>query len=182
MIEQIRKHVEEQCKKEKNFFGMSAYTHHFISAVKYATRLAEKTGADKEIVEIAAWLHDIGSILGDYENHHVSGANYAEKLLKQLDYPPGKIERIKHCILAHRTSKNIPRETVEAECVANADVMSHFDNISSLFNLALITMNKDIDDAKKFVKEKLEKDWNKLTPEAKEIIKPKYEAMKILFR
>lgn len=180
MIEKIRQYVKEQCKKETNFFGMSAYNHHFVSVVKYAKQLAQKTGADKEIVEIAAWLHDIGSILGDYENHHLSGAIYAEKLLTELNYPLDKIDKVKHCIVAHRGSKDIPRETVEAKCVADADAMSHFDNLSALFNLALVLRKKSIDDSKEFIKNKLERSWNKLTPQAKEIIRPKYEAMKIL--
>jgi len=82
LIEEIKKYVEDECKKETNFFGVNIYNHHFISMVKYAKMLAKETGADEEIVEIAAWLHDIGSILGDYENHHLSGAEHAERLLK----------------------------------------------------------------------------------------------------
>ena len=181
ITEEIRKFVEEECKKETNFFGISAYKYHFVSMVKYAKKLAGETGADIEIVELAGWLHDIASILGDYENHHISGADYAEKLLMEYGYPKEKIDRIKHCIIAHRGSKDIPRETIEAECIADADAMSHFDNISSLFNLALVTRKLETEEAKKFVKEKLKRSWNKLTSRAKAIIKPKYDSAMILF-
>lgn len=180
MIEKIRKHVEEQCKKKTNFFTMAAYTHHFVPTVKYAKELAKRTGADKEIVEIAAWLHDIGSINGDYENHHIFGVGYAEKLLKKFNYPKEKIEKVKHCILTHRGSKKVPRETIEAECVASADAMSNFDDISAMFNLALVIHKKNIDESREFVKKKLQRYWDKLIPEAKEIIKPKYEAVILL--
>jgi len=47
--------------------------------------LTSKTGADEEIVEIAALLHDIASIkYNDVENHHISGAKEAERILKKL--------------------------------------------------------------------------------------------------
>lgn len=182
IAEEVRKYVKEECKKDTNFFGISAYNHHFVSTVKYAKILARKTGANQEIVEIAAWLHDVASILGNYENHHIAGAECAEKILKKYNYPKEKIEQIKHCIKAHRGSKDIPRETIEAECIADADAMSHFDNISSLFNLALVVRKLGTDEAKKFIKEKLERSWIKLTPKAKAIIKPKYNSAMILLK
>jgi len=58
--------------------------------------------------------------------------------------------------------------------------MSHFDTISSLFYLALIKRKLNADDAKTFVKEKLEKSYSKLTPRAKAIIKPKYKAAMLI--
>ncbi len=180
LVEEIREYVKKECGKETNFFGMNAYDYHFVSMVKYAKQLAEETGADMEIVEIAAWLHDIGSILGDYKNHHISGAEHAEKLLTKYNYPKDRIERIKHCILAHRGSKDIKRETIEAECIADADAMSHFDNIASLFYLALVTRKLETNESRTFVKEKLQRSWNKLTPRAKAVIKPKYDAAMLL--
>jgi uncharacterized protein len=181
IVEEIRKYVESECRKDSNVFGMNAFDGHFVSVVKYAKLLAKETGADMEIVELSAWLHDIGSITqGDSENHHILGSIIAEDLLKKYDYPKERIERIKHCIFAHRGSKTIPRETIEAECVADADAMSHFDNINSLFYLALVARKIAPFEAKIFVKEKLERSWNKVTPRAKVIIKPKYDAAMLL--
>jgi len=180
LVEEIRIYVKKECGKETNFFGMSAYNYHFVSMVKYAKQLAKETGADMEIVEIAAWLHDIGSILGDYKNHHISGAEHAGKLLAKYNYPEDRIEQIKHCILAHRGSKDIKRETIEAECIADADARSHFDNIAALFNLASVVRKLEINEARTFVKEKLQRSWKKLTPRAKAVIKPKYETAMLL--
>jgi len=171
IIGEIRKYVAEVCKKETNFFGMDIYTYHFVSTANYAKLLAKEAGADMEIVELSAWLHDLASVLGDYEDRHIAGAEIAEKLLTKYNYPKDKIEQIKHCILAHRGSQDIPRKTIEAECLANADSMSHFDNISSLFKLALVTRKLNTTEAQTFVREKLEQSWKKLTPKAKEITK-----------
>lgn len=180
MIKTIQKHIEELSGKDENKFGMNAYHYHFVPVVKNAVKLAEKINADREIVEIAAWLHDVGSILGDYENHHVSGAEYAGEYLRKLNYPEEKIKQVQHCILTHRSSKKIKRDTIEAECIASADAMAHIDEFISLFYLALVVHKLGVFDAKKFVKKKLQNGWDKLVPEAKEIVKDKYKAAMLL--
>ena len=181
LVEKVRIYVEDACRQETNIFGMDAYNNHFVSMVNYAIQLAEETGADREIVGIAAWLHDIGSIIGEYEQHHIIGAEHARTLLTQYLYPNTKIEQVEHCILAHRGSKSIPRQTLEAECISDADAMSHFDNVGALFNLAYNVRKMDVEEAVPFVRKKLERSWNKLTPRAKQIIEPKYQAVKLLF-
>lgn len=178
IVEKVEKYIVEECEKGKKGETLA----HIISVVKYAKQLAKEREADMELVEISAWLHDIGRVYGDAENHHLSGCNYAEKFLLEQGYPLERIDRVKHCILSHRGSKNISRETVEAECVADADAISHFDNIFSLFNLALVKRKLNVVDAKTFVRDKLERSWNKLTPKAKEIIKSKYEAAMLLLK
>lgn len=62
----LQKEVYNRCLRETNKFGMGCY-YHITAVVKNAEILAEKFGADKEIVLIAAWLHDIASVT-DYMN------------------------------------------------------------------------------------------------------------------
>ncbi len=174
IVKLTQRYVLSECKKKKNIFGMNAYNYHFKSVVFYAKKLAETRKADLEIVLLSAWLHDIGSICGDYENHHVVGQDIAEKFLLKHGYSKEKTERIKHCIYAHRSSKKIKRETVEAECISDADSMSHFDNVPSLFFLAIDIRGLDAEEAGRFVKEKLKGDFNKLTPFGKKLIKKRY--------
>lgn len=58
IIEYLQKEVYHRCKQPTNKFGMGCY-YHIEAVVKNAEILAEKCGADKETVIIAAWLHDI---------------------------------------------------------------------------------------------------------------------------
>ena len=181
IVKITQEYVLKECKKKSNPFGMNAYNHHFKSVVMYAEQLAKRSKADIEIVLVSAWLHDIASIKGEYEEHHIVGQKYAEDFLKKHNYPKEKIEKVKHCIYAHRGSRNIPRETVEAECIADADAMSHFNTISSLFYLAINVRGMDTEEANTFVKDKLQRSYNKLTDTGKELIQEKYDAiMKIL--
>lgn len=180
MIEKTKAYVLAQCKKDTNKYGMRPFHSHFIPMVEYALELAEKRWADKEIVWIAAWLHDIWSIMWYLEDHHTWGANHAEELLTEWGLEISKINAIKHCIFAHRGSKDISRDTIEAECICDADAMSHFKDITSLFSLAIVTHKLDDKEASKFVREKLERSYQKMTPLAKDMIKDKYEAVNLL--
>lgn len=175
MIDKIKKIVQKECEKDS-----WSWDHHMVSVVKYAKQLARKLGADEEIVEISAWLHDITRLKGDSENHHISGPIEAEKILRELGYPQEKIDKVKHRIHAHRGSQNIKRETIEAECVASADAMAHFDDVPALLYGAFIKNQMNIEDGKGWVRNKLERSWNKLIPEAKKIVLPKYKAVKII--
>ena len=181
ITQEVHDYVKKACEDEKNKYGMAPYHHHFLSVVNYAKRLAKEREADEEIVEIAAWLHDIGSIEDDIGEHHLTGPLIAQRLLKDKGYPQERIDAVKHCIRAHRGSQDIPRETIEAECVADADAMSHFDNITSLFRLAMVTKEMDEEEARAFIVAKLQRSYKKLTPAAKEVIKPRYEAAMLLF-
>lgn len=186
MIKEIARIVEEACKKKTNYFGYGIWKHHILNVVKYSILMAKKIGADKEIVEIAALLHDYASVKNYklYESgHHIHGARMAEELLKKFNYPQEKIEQVKHCILSHSGDENcqVKRKTKEAICVANADAMAHFSAIPSLFYLAFFSHKMNIDEATDFLMAKLERSWNKLSPEGKEIIRDKYEASKKLF-
>ncbi len=174
------KYVEDECRKETNVYGMTAFDHHFKDVVKYAGLLARECWANEEIVLLSAWLHDVWSIQWDYENHHIASAVVAEELLRTYFYPPEKIAKIRHCIIAHRWSRDIPRETIEAECIADADAMSHFDEVDSLFYLALVVKKMNAKDAKTYIKDKLQRSYNKLTPRAKNMIRPKYDAFMLV--
>lgn len=92
--------VKQEHLKDSNPFGKQSFEYHVVIVVKFALELADKLGADKEIVEIAAWLHDYAAVAGmDFEEHHIHGAAEAEKILLSLDYPREKIEKVKECIL-----------------------------------------------------------------------------------
>jgi len=183
IIEQIEKEVEKRCKNPENKNGYGAWTHHIKSVVDNAILLANRYNADVEVVTLAALLHDVAAVTkGEYaEEHHIYGADIAEELLTKLNYPEDKIELIKKCILNHRARRLTKKNTIEEICVADADAMAHFDNIPSLFNLVYAEMNLSIDEGAKFVKEKLQRSYNKLSKESKEFYKSKYENAMSIF-
>lgn len=183
IINSIEKVVKEACQRKTNVFGPGIWTHHIIFVVKYSKMLATILGADQEIVEIAALLHDYAGIkdFSCSKEHHIHGANEAEIILKAFNYPEDKIEKIKQCILSHRGSVIVQRNSPEEICVASADAMAHIDQVASLMYAAFNELGMSIEDGKRWVREKLQRTWNKLCPEAQNIVKYKYEcALEIL--
>lgn len=184
LIKEITDFVDVACKSENNPWSYSAWTHHIVPAVKYGKELAEKLHADVEIVELSMLLHDLGAVTCGIEHqdrHNETGADLAVELLTKYDYPKDRIEMVRHCIYAHRASKNIPRETLEAEIVASADAMSHFAFVDDLFQLAYGIKKLDTDAGCAFVMKKLSNSWKKMMPEAQEMLADKYEAIKQVF-
>jgi len=181
ILDTVRSHVLKRYQERADFEGMVTYNVHIKHMVEYAIQLAKKLNADEEIVEIAAWLHDIGRLDGTNENHHIVGAEYSEKFLRENGYYEEKIQQVKHCILTHRGSVDTPRETIEAKCIASADAMAHFGDISAMFYWVYVFLGKDMEEGKIKVRDKLTRSFNKMVPEAQEIVKEKYDAaMKIL--
>ena len=180
MIKTISNIVEDACRKDTNRFGYGIWEHHITYVVRYAKEMATQNGADVEIVEIAALLHDYASIkdYSMYEEHHIHGGREAESLLKKLGYPDEKIEQVKYCIYCHRGSVPVEKTTRESICVADADAMSHFAAIPSLYHLTYQRYGMDVEEANAWISAKLERSWNKLSPDGKTIVRDQYEAFK----
>ena len=186
VTEKIKEELLKRCNIYKEKYGYDFWNDHIKYVVKNSVELAKKYGADVEIVELGALLHDIAmpSEIGSREEHNIYGTQIADELLSKLNYPVDRKERVKECVLRHRGSKDLPRNTIEEQCVADADVIAHFDCIPSIFHLAFgkNDMDMSIKDGTEFVKKKLERDFSKLSPRTREELKNRYDnIMKVLF-
>lgn len=96
---------------------------HVKSVVTLALKLAQLTGADLEIVEAAAWLHDICK--GSKNQHPQEGAKFAREFLPQTDFPPEKIERVAMAIEEHMGLwRDKPLKKLESQVLWDADKLS----------------------------------------------------------
>lgn len=88
-----------------------------------AMKLARLTGADLEIVEAAAWLHDVAKEQGD--DHARAGAAYARRFLPQTDFPPEKIEGVAQAIADHQGLwLEEPLQRLESQVLWDADKLA----------------------------------------------------------
>lgn len=96
---------------------------HVTAVVTLAVRLAQLTGADEEVVEAAAWLHDIAKDKGS--NHPQLGAAYARKFLPKTTFPAEKIEQVAQAIEQHMGLwRSEPLEVLEAQVLWDADKLA----------------------------------------------------------
>lgn len=151
---------------------------HLKYVYREATNLAEKYGADLEIVQLGALLHDIALLekVGTKADHHENGKMLAEKILWGYDYPEEKMKRVLGCVLHHRSSKNA--ENLEELCVADADILAHFDNIPMLFDAAY-NLHKmvGLENVRNFMRETFEKDFDDLSEKTKVLFRARYEVI-----
>lgn len=176
ILETLQKEVYRRCRLPSNHFGMGCYFH-IEAVVKNGRLLAERCGADAEVVMIAAWLHDIASVTDYalYPQHHIHGAAIAGELLAGLGYDPAKTALVQACVRSHRGSVEWEKHTPEERCVADADAISHFDNVPSLLYLAYVQKGMDMEEGRAFVKAKLERSFQKLSPQSKAYYQAKYK-------
>lgn len=114
--------------RAQKFFAGAKGSHdwdHTQRVYNLCLRIGKTEKADTEILEIAALLHDIGRGHQDECKgavcHAEKGAELARKLLSEAGMQKEKIDRIIHCIEAHRfRGKKIP-ETIEAKILFDAD-------------------------------------------------------------
>jgi uncharacterized protein len=89
-----------------------------------AVRIAAAIGADTEVVEAAALLHDMGHATGRAE-HAQRGALAAADILSQSEFPPAKIAAVVACIEHHHWQLGRAGDpadpTLEYQALADAD-------------------------------------------------------------
>lgn len=81
---------------------------------------------DLEILIPSALLHDIARVEESQDktgeiDHAVLGSVIAEDILRNLEYEEDKIEKIKHCIIAHRFRTGNEPNSIEAKILFDSD-------------------------------------------------------------
>lgn len=166
---------QENTKRTKDEYNL--YSEHIKYVYKYACMIAENKNVDIEIIKLSALLHDISmtDITLDRDKHNEYSSVIAEKLLRENHYPEEKIILVKKCILNHSNKRKNYRTTKEEQILVDADAMAHFDCLLSLYSLGVNVIGLDEISAIQFVKDKIIKDYNEISEEAKNYVKDKYE-------
>ena len=170
--EYVLKRIEDYKANSDDHYDF--WNEHVKYVYEESINLAEKYEADIEIVSIGALLHDIALInkIGDRKDHHINGEKIAKDIVEKFSYDKNKISRVLKCVYNHRSSKNA--NTIEEICVADADILAHFDNIPMLFNSAFVRNKVSLNEIRAWMKNTFEKDYNDLSDRTKEIFKEKY--------
>ena len=169
LVETIRSEVLEEIEKYKNESEdhYDFWNEHIKYVVSEALSLTDEFGADKEIVELGALLHDIALIkkVGERKDHHINGEILAKEILSKHGYDGDKMARVLACVRNHRSAKKA--NSIEEVCVCVADILAHFDNIPMIFSNILSRSLGDLDAVRKILKKSFEKDYNDLSEKTK---------------
>jgi hypothetical protein len=175
--------IKELVKKECSFLGKDLnwfYETHLLAVEKCAKFLLQKLPkADKDLVMLLVWLHDLQRVRQINGDHEKIGAKEAEKVMKDFDYNNETIEKVKNAILCHRCKTRMPK-TLEEKILATADAMSQYYN--GFFLKIALTGQRNFEEYKEWLIEKLKRNYNKkiFFDFARKEIKPRHEFFKKL--
>jgi HD superfamily phosphodiesterase len=180
----IIKSIKELVKKESSELGFVSswfYESHLLAVEKFSKFLLKKLPkANKEIVMLGVWLHDLQRVRGMKGDHQKIGAREAEKVLKKYNYSEDKIIKVKDIILSHSCGNKKPT-TLEGKILASADAMAHY--TSDFYIRIGVSGERDLNEYKKWALEKLDRDYNKkiFFSFAKKEIRERHKALKKVF-
>lgn len=112
---------------------------HVTAVVTLALKLGELTGADMEVVEAAAWLHDIRKEAGP--KHPQEGAKAAHEILEKTDFPRQKIGHVARAIRSHQGLwRRKPLQDLESQVLWDADKLAKIGLTAAFHFTPLILM------------------------------------------
>src|SRR5260370_28509975 len=91
---------------------------------------------DPEALVIAAYLHDISTVMHGYQNHHVKSAQMAAEFLGEYDLDAKRISKVEQAILTH--TNVMPVEERNAD-ISEGQVLYDADKLGRLSGLAVVT-------------------------------------------
>ena len=144
---------------------------HTLQVRTYAMKLARIEAADKLVVELAAFLHDIGKYKGN-KTHHETSAEIAKEFLEDKDISEEQKKLVVKCIAKHRTQHAHEDNEIEVKIIQCADALGVlFDDVwQELCRKKLTKEELENRYERKFMKINLES--------AKAMAKPQIEKLK----
>jgi len=98
---------------------------HVLRVLHLVERIGSEVGADAEVLQAAALLHDVADAApgegGGRANHELTSADFARLVLLEEGWPENRIQAVEHCIRAHRYRSSETPQTLEAKLLFDAD-------------------------------------------------------------
>jgi uncharacterized protein len=145
-------------------------------------RLAELLGADRETVELSAYLHDISAVraISTISRHAELSAEIAESILTERAYETLNVKIIKQVIKSHSKPIKIGEGILEEVCISNADAISQIANPSYWLYFAFSIRKLSYAEGISWYKSRIKENYDGLIDAAKNMIADKYRSVKSL--
>jgi uncharacterized protein len=172
----MREGVFSMCSSDRNAFGPAFFEQHLSVVVEYGRRLGGALGADPEIVELAAWLHDIAAVqdVAALPSHPALSADVAREMLLERGYPAERTECVAACIVSHSAPIQMGNGRPEEVCVSNADAMSQIVRPAYWLYFGFCVRRFGFLEGRDWLRQRVENNWTSLIPPARMIIEKEY--------
>jgi uncharacterized protein len=176
IIDVMKEYVAGECKSDRNAFSPAFFDEHLAVVAKYAVELGRTLGADLEIVELAAWMHDLSAVqdFAALPRHAALSAEIARKMLPERGYPAERIERVAACIASHSVPIQIGGGSLEEVCVSNADAISQIIKPSYWHYYIFKVRQFGFVEGRDWLRQRVASHWAALIPQARALIEREY--------
>jgi len=132
MAEFVREYLEASVENEDDGGRMRWYPwhsadyrfNHIMNVVDLAAEIAEREGADVDVVRVAALFHDVAKLDAEQDVHAEAGANVARKYLESHgDFPDSFVDRVCRIVENHSYQGPVTDLSLEAQCLIEADIL-----------------------------------------------------------
>jgi uncharacterized protein len=97
---------------------------HTRNVVDLATDIAEREGANVDVVRVAALFHDVSKLEAAQDDHAEEGARVArEYLTTHADLPASFVEEVCGCVRDHSYQGPLSDVSLETRCLVEADLL-----------------------------------------------------------
>ena len=171
-VADIREFVHRACRRKENVFGPSFFDQHLAVVADCATTLAEHLGADVEIVELAAYLHDISAVYDPttMPNHAKLSADLATRLLLEQGYRQGLVSSVARSIASHSDPLPMGSAYPEEVCLSNADAVARILRPAYWMYFVFGIRKSGFEEGRQRLRSTVEKHWGRPNEPAKELV------------
>jgi uncharacterized protein len=97
---------------------------HILNVVELAAHIAEREGADVDVVRVAALFHDVAKLEVDQDVHAEAGSRVAREYLESHgDFPESFVDRVCTVIENHSYQGPVTDLSLEAQSLIEADLL-----------------------------------------------------------
>jgi uncharacterized protein len=173
----VRDFAANECLKPGNLLSPAFFDQHILPVADFGRGLATQIGADCEIVEISAYLHDISAVqdIASMPVHNVDSARIAAELLTKGNYPPQSVERVQQCIRAHTVPLHLGEASLEEVCISNADAVAQIARLPYWLYFAFVVRKLGFSEGREWLRARVETNWNALIEPARRLIEKEYK-------
>ncbi len=163
------------------------YPNHVVIVTNNAKKIAESHGADVELSQVAALLHDIADYRMERKNpeHEAESLKIARQLMTEFGYSEQEIVLVVDDAIRYHSCHGDERpKSIEGLVLATADSLAHLQTNFYIFaTWGFGQSGRKLEDLQAWVLQKIDRDLNSKISfdDVREEARPDYEMIKTLF-
>ena len=174
----IRGFVHEACQRRENVLGPAFFDLHLVVVAECAASLAAPMGAEIEVVDLAAYLHDLSAVcdFATMLDHARASADLATRLLLGKGCPPSIVSGVARSINSHSEPIPIGGASPEEICISNADAAARILRPAYWMYFVFEIRKYDFEAGRQWLRALIERQWRKLIEPARKLVGERYAA------